>query len=321
MEERLQVARAVLFGSLGVGALVAMPWLGPWPLVLVTAQVTIYALLRRWIARSATPEYPIAVAVVSAQVAIAVAVALTGAARSPLLLVFLVGVVGMPARFGTTRVIAAGLLLTEVLIFASTAAVDPAGFAADPSLVILTATSSFGLVAFAHALMQAESQKRSESVVDSLTGLENRRGMEGRFEELRATALAKGAPLALLLCDLDLFKRVNDRHGHQRGDRVLIEAAEALRACLRPSESVYRVGGEEFLVLLPGCDAGVAADVAERVRAAVEAAEPGGLPVTASVGASAATGDAIDFDELFRGADAALYEAKRGGRNRVVLAA
>jgi diguanylate cyclase (GGDEF)-like protein len=319
MEERLQVARAILFGSLGVGCVVGLPWLGWWPALLVTAQVTIYALLRRLIARSARPEYPIATAVVSAQVMIAVAVALTGGAQSPLLLVFLVGVVGMPARFGTTRVIAAGLLLTEVLIFASTAGADPAGFAADPGLAILTATSSFGLVAFSHALMQAESQKRSESVVDTLTGLENRRGMEGRFDELRAAAVANDAPLALLLCDLDLFKAINDRHGHQRGDTVLVAAAAAIRACLRSSESVYRVGGEEFLVLLPGCDAEQAAPVGERVRAAVEAAQPGGLSVTASVGVGAATGAAIDFDELFRAADAALYEAKRSGRNRVVL--
>jgi diguanylate cyclase (GGDEF)-like protein len=321
MEQRLQSARAVLFGALGVGFLAALPWLGWVPGVLVFTQVTVYAALRRWIARSERPEYPIAVAVVSAQFMIAIAVALTGGAKSPILLVFLVGVVGLPARFGTMRPVAAGLLLTEILIFASTAGVDPSGFAADPSLAILTATTSFGLVAFANALMQAESQKRSESVVDSLTGLENRRGMEARFDELRDVAVADDAPLALLICDLDLFKRINDEHGHQRGDAVLTEAAAAIRACLRATESVYRVGGEEFLVLLPGCALDQAEVVGERVRAAVEAAEPGGLPVTASVGVGSAAGGAIDFDDLFRAADAALYEAKRAGRNRVALAA
>src|SRR4051812_43104700 len=321
MEERLQGARAVLFGSLGVGFAAAGPWIGWLPVGLVVVQVTFYALLRRWIARSERPEYPIAMAVVLAQVLIAVAVAITGGADSPVLLVFLLGVVGLPARFGATRSIAAGLALTEALIFGSTAAVDPAGFAANPAPAIVTATTSFGLVAFAHALMKAESQKREESVVDTLTGLTNRRGMEARFADLRLTAVHGGSSLALLICDLDLFKSVNDEHGHQRGDLVLTEAAAAMRASLRASESVHRVGGEEFLVLLPGCDVEQARAVGERVRLAVEAAEPGGLPVTASVGVAAAAGSEIDFDDLFRAADAALYEAKRTGRNRVALAA
>jgi len=320
MEQRLQSARVIMFGALAVGFAGAVHWLGWWPVVLVAVQVSVYGLLRPLIARSRRPEYPIAVAVVLAQTLIAAAVAITGAAESPVLIVFLLGIVGLPARFGTTRVVAAGLLFTEVLIFASTAGVDPSGFVAHPEAVIVTATASFGLVAFAHALMRAETQKRSESVFDVLTGLPNRRGLQGRFDELRANAQATGTPLALLLCDLDRFKSVNDEHGHQRGDAVLVEAADAIRRSLRPTEPVFRVGGEEFLVLLPGCDAERALPVAERVRAAIEAAEPGGLPVTASVGLDAAAGDDIDFDELFRAADAALYEAKRGGRNRTAAA-
>lgn len=317
MEERLQVARAVMFGALGIGFAISVPWLGWVPVALVVVQVTVYALLKPVIAASARPEYPIAFVVVLAQVLIALAVALTGASQSPLLIVFLLGIVGLPARFGTTRVVAAGLLLTELLIFGATAGVDPSGFSADPAAVIVTAAASFGLVAFAHALMQAESQKRSESIVDSLTGLPNRRSLDLRFEDLRADARRTGMPLALLLCDLDLFKSINDLHGHQRGDAVLVEAAEAIRRSLRPTEQVYRVGGEEFLILVPGCDVDRAVPVAERVREAIESAQPGGLPVTVSVGLGAAVGEEIDFDELFRTADAALYEAKRGGRNRV----
>ncbi len=320
MEERLQGARAVMFGALGVGFAISVPWLGWVPLALVAVQVVVYALLSPLIAASTRPEYPIAFAVVLAQVLIAVAVALTGASQSPLLIVFLLGIVGLPARFGTARVVAAGLLLTELLIFGATAGVDPSGFAAHPARVIVTAAASFGLVAFAHALMKAESQKRSESVFDSLTGLPNRRALETRFEDLRADARRTGRPLALLLCDLDLFKSINDLHGHQRGDAVLVDAAQVVRRALRPSEQVYRVGGEEFLVLLPGCDLDRAVPVAERVRAAIESAQPGGLPVTASVGLGAAAGEDIDFDELFRAADAALYEAKRAGRNQVARA-
>ena len=317
MEERLQSARVIMFGALGVGFAIAAPWLGWVPFALVGVQVTVYALLKPVISASSRPEYPIAFAVVLAQLLIAVAVALTGASRSPLLIVFLLGIVGLPARFGTTRVAAVGLLLTELLIFGATAGVDPSGFAAHPAGVIVTAAASFGLLAFAHALMQAESQKRSESIVDSLTGLPNRRSMELRFEELRADARRTGRPLALLLCDLDLFKAINDRYGHQRGDAVLVEAAETIRRSLRPTEQVYRLGGEEFLILVPSCDLELAVPVAERVRRAIESARPAGLPVTASVGLGVAVGQGIDFDELFRAADAALYDAKRAGRNRV----
>lgn len=318
MEERLQWARAVMFGMLGIGFAVAAPWIGWWPVALVLTQVTVYAALRKPIASSDRPEYPVALAVVLAQVLIAVAVALTGASQSAVLLVFLLGVAGLPARFGTSGVIA-GVLLTEGLIFGSTAAVDPAGFQAHPENVIIAAAATFGLAAFVHALMRAESQKRSDSVYDVLTGLPNRRGMEVRFEDLRAGAVETGSPVALLLCDLDEFKLINDAHGHQRGDSVLIEAADAIRACLRPTELVFRVGGEEFLVLVDDCEPEDAVLVGERVRATVEAAHPGGLLVTCSIGVGAATGEAVAFDSLFGAADRALYEAKHAGRNRVTL--
>jgi diguanylate cyclase (GGDEF)-like protein len=320
MEERLQWARAVMFGTLGIGFAIAAPWLGWWPVLLVITQVGVYEALKGRIASSDRPEYPVAVIVVLAQVLIAIAVALTGAPQSAVLLVFLLGVVGLPARFGTNGVVA-GVLLTEILIFASTAGVDPAGFLAHPERVIITATSTIGLAAFAHALMRAESQKRSESVHDELTGLPNRRGMEVRFEDLRVSALDTGSPLALLICDLDTFKSINDVHGHLRGDAVLTETAGAIRRCLRPTELVFRVGGEEFLVLVPSCGPESAASVGERVRVAVESAQPGGLPVTCSVGVGVATGEEIDFDALFSAAEGALYEAKRAGRNRVTLTA
>src|SRR4051794_13286924 len=253
MEERLQVPRAVMFGSLGVGFAISVPWIGWWPMLLVVAQVTVYALLKPWIRASERPEIPIGIAVASAQLMIALGVATTGGTRSPLLMVFLLGVVGLPARFGTTGVVA-GVIYTEVLIFGCTAGVDPGAFADHPAAAIVIATATCGLAAFAHALMAAESQQRSQSVYDDLTGLPNRRGMEARFDELRAAAVASGAPVAILLCDLDLFKSINDEHGHQRGDAVLTEAAQAMRRSLRPTEGVFRVGGEEFLVLLPGCD-------------------------------------------------------------------
>jgi diguanylate cyclase (GGDEF)-like protein len=317
MEARLQGARAVMFGALVIGFAVAAPWIGWAPAALVVLQVCVYWGLKPFIASSSKPEYPIAFAVVLAQVLVGVGVAVTGGTDSPVLLVFLLGIVGLPVRFGRTRVVAAGVILTEFLIFAATAGAHPSAFADNPASAIVTGASCFGLAAFAVALMQAESQKRSESIFDPLTGLPNRRGMISRFEELGAGGRRLAMPVAVLLCDLDHFKSINDRHGHQRGDVVLVETGAAIRRALRPTEEVFRVGGEEFLVLLPNCDVDQAAAVAERVRVAIEKAEPGGLPVTASVGVAVGAGRDLNFDGLFSGADAALYDAKRAGRNRI----
>jgi diguanylate cyclase (GGDEF)-like protein len=121
------------------------------------------------------------------------------------------------------------------------------------------------------------------------------------------------------MCDLDRFKAVNDRYGHERGDAVLKDAAYLLRKQLRSFELVYRLGGEEFLLVLPGLTLAEGCEVAKRARVAFEEARPGDLPVTASMGVAAARGGEVGYDALFRAADAALYEAKRAGRNRVVV--
>jgi diguanylate cyclase (GGDEF)-like protein len=124
-----------------------------------------------------------------------------------------------------------------------------------------------------------------------------------------------------MLCDVDNFKAVNDEHGHDCGDAVLRDIAYALRKQLRSFELVYRLGGEEFLVVLPGVELAAGLEVAERLRAAVEQTAPAGIPITISLGVSAAHGEHVDYDPLFKAADVALYAAKRAGRNRAVAAA
>jgi diguanylate cyclase (GGDEF)-like protein len=126
--------------------------------------------------------------------------------------------------------------------------------------------------------------------------------------------------VSLVLCDVDGFKAINDEHGHDRGDAVLRDIAYELRKRLRSFELVYRLGGEEFLIVLPGIGLEGGVVTAERLREAVEQARPKDIPVTISLGVSSASGAAVDYDELFRAADAALYDAKRDGRNRVVAA-
>jgi diguanylate cyclase (GGDEF)-like protein len=150
---------------------------------------------------------------------------------------------------------------------------------------------------------------------DSLTGLLNRGViLETLVRELSRSG-RDGEPLTIAMADLDHFKAVNDTHGHQAGDQILVRTAERLKACLRPYDSIGRYGGEEFLIVLPGCDAATADQLAERLRTCVMVQnEP--IPITLSLGI--ATWDGFSTAaELIRSADVALYEAKAAGRNRV----
>ena len=155
---------------------------------------------------------------------------------------------------------------------------------------------------------------------DFLTGALTRRSFceEGKAA-LRQQA-GDGSPAALLSFDLDHFKSINDRLGHLAGDEVLKGVVATCQATLRPGDSLGRIGGEEFAVLLPGTDSAQAEACAERLRAAIEAWRPAGCPrVTASFGLAMAI-DVTDLDDWFAIADAALYRAKRSGRNRCIAA-
>ena len=131
----------------------------------------------------------------------------------------------------------------------------------------------------------------------------------------------KGRPLCALVLDLDHFKDINDHWGHAGGDAVITEMGVRLRATLRGSDVVARLGGEEFAALLPGTGFSDAMDVAERIRVIIEgtAIEHQGrhIRVSASVGVAELTATDTSYEELLRRADAAMYEAKAAGRNRV----
>lgn len=178
------------------------------------------------------------------------------------------------------------------------------------------------------ALRRQRDHLRALAERDALTGLPNRRAFDEVAPRRMEEALAQGRPLSMMFIDLDRFKQINDRHGHAVGDEVLIEVARRLSDRLRGGELVARYGGEEFVVLLPGTDQIPALAAAERLRL-----EVAGQPVTTSVGeivvtasfgvASLALGQvrpARDSDELLARADAAMYTAKRAGRNRVAAA-
>jgi diguanylate cyclase (GGDEF)-like protein len=162
-----------------------------------------------------------------------------------------------------------------------------------------------------------------EANQDPLTGLLNRRGFDQRFVIERARAERDGSSLAIVMLDIDHFKRVNDDHGHDTGDEVLCWLAQLLTEQARGIDLIGRAGGEEFFILLPRADQEAAFTFAERVRATVEASDPGvadGLRVTVSIGVSASM-PPVDTQHLLEAADQAMYRAKRGGRNRTMAAA
>jgi two-component system, cell cycle response regulator len=191
----------------------------------------------------------------------------------------------------------------------------------EPAELLARVTAALRVKALQDELRQRNDELTAMSRTDALTGLPNRRALAGYLEEVCSLARRVGKQAALLMVDVDHFKQVNDTHGHDAGDDVLQEVARRLKSVCRTEDMAGRWGGEEFLVIAPMTGIEGAAALGERVRAAIAASpihvdETGAdLAVTASIGATAGVDDG---DALLRIADAALYEAKRSGRDRVV---
>lgn len=166
-------------------------------------------------------------------------------------------------------------------------------------------------------------QLREQAIRDPLTGLHNRRCFHESIERDAAAAARRGEPIALLAIDVDHFKGVNDRFGHAIGDAALVALGELLRGFVRASDLACRFGGEEFVIALPGAGIVIAQRRAEELRAAFAALEIPGAPAlraTISIGVCAVRVGAESIEAALARADGALYEAKRGGRDRVVVA-
>src|SRR4051794_37510570 len=315
MELRLLRPRLISYACIMLALLAVLPRSSPWIFVLPVVSLVNYKLATKRIAGRTRPEYLIAYAASVTQAMVGVGVAMSGGPHSPLMAVLVIPFVSFAARF-TTRGTIAGVVLTAGILLAATAGVDPHGLWHDPSLVLGTLAAFVGVAAFGVALMNAEVEVRQDATLDPLTGLSNRKALRLRFDELRRQAELADSAIGVVVLDIDHFKAVNDTYGHPRGDVVLQAVAFELRRALREGEMVYRLGGEEFLVLLRGAEALACESIAERLRAAIAAARPTGLEITASLGVSVAT-DGVEYATLFAQADAALYEAKRQGRNRV----
>jgi diguanylate cyclase (GGDEF)-like protein len=197
------------------------------------------------------------------------------------------------------------------------------------------AVAIFNVLMFFHTVLLAvllvaltmerfELEQRTHAQTDSLTGALNRRAFMTRGHRLVLRHQRSGQPLCLLFLDLDRFKSLNDRYGHSGGDDVLVKFVAVVHECIRPTDFLFRLGGEEFCCLLPTTRVDEALGVAERIRRRMEAAtvNVAGTAVRATVSLGIASTETFgyDVDTLVRRADMAVYAAKRAGRNQVVVA-
>ncbi len=318
MEERLRRYRVGCFAILALGLLTLSPELGWWwPLPLIIA-FACFGIARRFMRGSAHPGVWIGAAWGMTVLLLAGAIAHTGAAASPALMWFALPAATLGARF-EPRGIAIGTAFILALLLASTYGVNPASGAHQD--VISAAVLVLGTVILSGALAESDRAQRRRATVDPLTGLLNRNALEQRLIELDRHPGRDDPPHALLLCDLDHFKRVNDDLGHAAGDSVLREVALTMRSSLRGGDSIYRIGGEEILVILPGASKADAVEIAERLRLAVRDLHPVGVQMTVSIGAALSRPGGSDLEELVKRADEALYVAKANGRDAVCFGA
>jgi diguanylate cyclase (GGDEF)-like protein len=319
MQSRLLIARVT---TMGLGLLIAgalFPRVG-WPIVVVAVLMTAGVLLgARHLDRRRRPElWVFFSSAIGVQALLAIAAVLSGGPRTPVVCMAAVPVVMVATRF-SRRGLIIGAPASALVVLGTTIGVDPGYAWSHPVSVAVPLSLVVCIALYMEPLLSSDVRHRSNSTLDQLTGLLNRRSLEQRLAEVSQQAAMTGQPVSFVTADLDHFKRVNDKWGHAVGDLVLAQTADAMRSVLRTFELLYRIGGEEFLLVLPGADEREALRIAESLRVAVEQAEPGGLHVTCSFGVATSHGARVTFASLQKAADHGLYCAKRAGRNRVEL--
>lgn len=320
MELRLRPYRLACFAILALALTSLGAEIGWWWIVPLLAGLGCFAVADRFMRASAHPALWVATAWGILPLLLLDAVVITGGAASPILIWFALPAVTLGVLF-EPRGIAAGTTYIVGLMLLGTIGLDPATASAHHQELIAAVALVLCTVVLCSALNESDRAHRRRSTLDPLTGLFNRHALDLRLSELQGqpTGGEAGLSHALLLCDIDNFKQVNDRLGHAAGDAVLQDVAQTMRGVLRAGDSIYRIGGEEILVVLPGAAQVHAVGVAERLRLAVRERRPAGLEVTISIGVAVTPPGVVDTDELVDHADAALYLAKAGGRNRVMV--
>ncbi len=316
MEERLRPFRRASFVVLGVALVLCGHWVGWWELVPLAVAVVGFLIVDRSLATASQPEYTIASAWLLSELAIAGSIALTGGPRSPAVAWLVIPLVTLPARFNS-RVVSVGVGVVTLLLLATTFGVDTPYIVDHPQSIIAPVALIIAVALLSSALMKSDLEHRSSSVIDPLTGMLNRNALQTRIAELVQQAAILREPVALIVGDLDNFKAINDGHGHAAGDVVLKDVAYRMRKALRAYDLAYRLGGEEFLIILPGADSVQAAEVAEALRSAIADEPIAGLMVTISFGVSASEPGEFAYDDIFAEAGSRAVPLKQDGRNRV----
>ncbi|HEX6781812.1 MAG TPA: GGDEF domain-containing protein [Solirubrobacterales bacterium] len=321
MEERLRRYRFACFAILAVALAVGgHSSVGYWWVALLALGLLGFAVADRFMRQSAHPALWVAGAWAALPALLGASVLVTGGATSPALVWLALPAVTLGFRF-EPRGMVVGTVYVLAVFVAATVTPDPQAAWAERQTLIAVAALIVSTVILSGALVESDRAHRRRSTLDSLTGLFNRTALEQRLGELDGQPCnpAEGLSHAFLLCDLDHFKRVNDQFGHAAGDAVLQDVAYTMRAALRAGDSIYRVGGEEILVMLPGAGHEDALEIAERLRIAVRERRPVGVPVSLSIGVAVAEPKFVDTEDLLARADAALYAAKAGGRDLVYI--
>lgn len=275
-----------------------------------------------WLGRDSLPYWTLYVGVALGTLMISSGIYINGerdGGAAALNEVYYVWPVVFAAYYFPVRVLAAEIGFVAGCYAIALVVVDPGPIAVTRWLIVVTMLIGVGgLISRLQARVEELVARLSDSARrDALTGLLNRRGFEEQLDAELARATRGERPVALILGDVDHFKTVNDRLGHPAGDAVLLRIAGVLEGICRRSDTVARIGGEEFVFIVPDADAEMAFTLAERARVALErtfADEP--IPLTASFGTVSFPVDGTTADSLLETADRALYAAKNDGRNR-----
>ena len=321
MERRLKPVRAITIGMLGIALVASAPWIGWWTLLPLAIAAGLFKIADDMLGDAERPEYVMFAAWALSEVTIAAAVAATDGSAGPATLSWLaIPVVTLSARFSTRGVIA-GVIWALGLLGAVAFGAHADQVMNDPTIAIAPAALILGIATLSTALMRSDVEHREEAVIDALTGMLNRHALENRVGELRQQSRLTGQPVGVIVGDLDNFKGINDSLGHQVGDTVLKQIAYELRKDLRAFDLAYRIGGDEFLIVMPGAAVEECEGLAHQLCRTVEKSLGESVNLTISFGVNASRhGEAFDYDTIFAGADAALYAAKQDGRNQVRVA-
>ena len=216
------------------------------------------------------------------------------------------------------------IALVPVILIAPLTTFDKSGTIVFALLAVAVSTLLGRVLEASHRrAFLLEQEQHRDARTDALTGLANRRAMQERGRVELKLARRTNTPVSVILADLDHFKKINDKYGHEAGDAALMETAAVLRDALRESDALGRWGGEEFMAMLPATAAPGAREVAERMRVAIETMRFDGLKTGTTISLGVATSEefddpAMEWDLLVKEADQRLYRAKHEGRNRVV---